>query len=72
MDASEVAAAAAWVAGNGYRRVALQFPDEHLGTAVASTNALQAACGAGVRVFLLADTTFGRRAPGCGPAWKPR
>jgi len=61
----DVLDAARWVALHGFRRVALQFPDEHLGSAVATTDALQAACGPGVRVFLLADTTFGRRAPCC-------
>ena len=59
---------AAWVAARGFRRVALQFPDEYLAEAVASTDALQAACGADVNVFLLADTTFGRRGGGAGGA----
>ena len=60
MDATAVQEAAAWVAQRGFRRVALQFPDEFMGDAVSCTNALQAACGAAVSVFLLADTTFGR------------
>ena len=71
MDAADVAAAAAWVASHGFRRVGLQFPDEHLAHAVACTQALQAACGAGVTVFLLADTTFGRCAVRCGRALLP-
>jgi diphthamide biosynthesis protein 2 len=62
MDAADVGEVAAWVAQRGFRRVALQFPDEFMGDAVPCTNALQAACGAAVSVFLLADTTFGRRA----------
>ncbi len=66
MDAVAVQETAAWVAGRGFRRVALQFPDDALGDAVAATQALQAACGSVVTVFLLADTTFGRRAA-CAP-----
>ena len=62
MDAVDTGEVAAWVAQRGFRRVALQFPDEFMADAVACTSALQAACGAAVSVFLLADTTFGRRA----------
>jgi diphthamide biosynthesis protein 2 len=64
MDAADVRETAAWVARRGFRRVALQFPDEFLADAVPSTTALQAACGSAVTVFLLADTTFGRRGGG--------
>ena len=69
MDAAAVAEVAAWVAQRGFRRVALQFPDEFMADAVSCTNALQAACGAAVSVFLLADTTFGRQ--GCRTAPPP-
>jgi diphthamide biosynthesis protein 2 len=72
MDAADVSDVAAWVAQRGFHRVALQFPDEFMGDAVPCTNALQAACGAAVTVFLLADTTFGRhvlerRVPAASP-----
>jgi len=60
MDAADVAEVAAWVSRRGFSRVALQFPDSHLESAVATAAALQAAC-AGASVYLLADTTFGRR-----------
>jgi diphthamide biosynthesis protein 2 len=73
MDDADVKDVAEWVARRGFRRVALQFPDEFMGDAVPCTNALQAACGAAVSVFLLADTTFGRRATtGVSAAAQPR
>lgn len=68
MDSTDVQQTAAWVRRRGFRRVALQFPDEHLAVAVASADALQAACGDDATVFLLADTTFGRCACARAPA----
>ena len=66
-SAYELDATAAWVRGGGYSRVALQMPDELLGDAVAVAAALERRCndapdraeGNPVRVFVLADTTFG-------------
>lgn len=58
MDRAQIAEAAAWVTSRGFTRVALQFPDDFLGSAVASCTGLEAACPA-ARVYLLADTTFG-------------
>ena len=66
-SAYELDATTAWVRGGGYSRVALQMPDELLGDAVAVAAALERRCndapdraeGAPVRVFVLADTTFG-------------
>ena len=66
-SAYELDATAAWVRGGGYSRVALQMPDELLGDAVAVAAALERRCndapdraeGDPVRVFVLADTTFG-------------
>ena len=63
----ELDATTAWVRGGGYSRVALQMPDELLGDATAVAAALERRCndaldraeGAPVRVFVLADTTFG-------------
>ena len=66
-SAYELDATAAWVRGGGYSRVALQMPDELLGDAVAVAAALERRCndasdpaeGTPVRIFVLADTTFG-------------
>jgi hypothetical protein len=60
--AAWLADAAAWVQAHAFRRLALQFPDELLARALAFSASLQAACPA-ARVFVLADTAFGRRAP---------
>lgn len=66
-SAYELAATAAWVINGGYKRVALQMPDELLGDAVAVAAALARICNdypdgvetVATRVFVLADTTFG-------------
>jgi diphthamide biosynthesis protein 2 len=66
-SAYELAATAGWVNAGGYKRVALQMPDELLGDAVAVAAALERVCNSGpdcvegvpTRVFVLADTTFG-------------
>ena len=74
-DAYDLDDTAAWVRTNALRRVALQMPDELLRDAMAVAAALTRRCNApsrgggggggdaednaGVRVFVLADTTFG-------------
>ena len=56
----DVDAAAAWVSGGAYKRVALQFPDELLHCSIRVMRRLKASCTAdSVQFFLLADTSYG-------------
>ena len=72
----DLSATAAWIRAGGFRRVALQIPDDLLHDAVNLAAALERRCVASgdaatasggdavppTRVFVLADTTFGRAA----------
>ncbi|KAM6080599.1 LOW QUALITY PROTEIN: 2-(3-amino-3-carboxypropyl)histidine synthase subunit 2 [Theristicus caerulescens] len=53
----EMGRAAAFVRGGGFRKVALQFPDELLADAAAVAARLEAATGA--EMYVLGDTTYG-------------
>ncbi|KAL1435331.1 hypothetical protein MTO96_011064 [Rhipicephalus appendiculatus] len=53
----EVKRAVAWICENGFRKVALQFPDEMLVDSVSVTLALQASVPA--ELFILGDTSYG-------------
>ncbi|XP_009086898.3 2-(3-amino-3-carboxypropyl)histidine synthase subunit 2 [Serinus canaria] len=53
----EMGRAAAFVRDGGFRKVALQFPDELLADAVQVAGGLEAATGA--EMFVLGDTTYG-------------
>ena len=66
----DVSATASWIRAGGFRRVALQIPDDLLHDAVNLAAALERRCVAPdaattsgdavpTRVFVLADTTFG-------------
>ncbi|XP_075567480.1 2-(3-amino-3-carboxypropyl)histidine synthase subunit 2 [Pelecanus crispus] len=53
----EMGRAAAFVRGGGFRKVALQFPDELLADAAAVAARMEAATGA--EMYVLGDTTYG-------------
>ncbi|NXP82640.1 DPH2 synthase, partial [Ramphastos sulfuratus] len=53
----EMGRAAAFVREGGFRKIALQFPDELLADAVAVATRMEAATGA--EVYVLGDTTYG-------------
>ncbi|NXT00488.1 DPH2 synthase, partial [Jacana jacana] len=53
----EMGRAAAFVLGGGFRKVALQFPDELLADAAAVAARMEAATGA--EMYILGDTTYG-------------
>ncbi|XP_037528856.1 2-(3-amino-3-carboxypropyl)histidine synthase subunit 2 [Rhipicephalus sanguineus] len=53
----EVKRSVAWICENGFRKVALQFPDEMLVDSVSVTLALQASVPA--ELFILGDTSYG-------------
>ncbi|KAK8771066.1 hypothetical protein V5799_025684 [Amblyomma americanum] len=55
----EVQRCIAWICENGYRKVALQFPDEMLADAVKVTLALERG-GVEAQLFILGDTSYGR------------
>ncbi|XP_077500803.1 diphthamide biosynthesis 2 isoform X2 [Amblyomma americanum] len=54
----EVQRCIAWICENGYRKVALQFPDEMLADAVKVTLALERG-GVEAQLFILGDTSYG-------------
>ncbi|XP_064311337.1 2-(3-amino-3-carboxypropyl)histidine synthase subunit 2 [Phalacrocorax carbo] len=53
----EMGRAAAFVRGGGFRKVALQFPDELLADAAAVADQMEAQTGA--KMYILGDTTYG-------------
>ena len=61
--AADVASIAEWVTRRGFTRVALQFPDTLLDTALATSRDLHSACPS-AHFYVLADTTFGRHVSG--------
>ncbi|XP_067423975.1 2-(3-amino-3-carboxypropyl)histidine synthase subunit 2 isoform X2 [Emydura macquarii macquarii] len=56
-DVYELERAAAFVAGQGFRRVALQFPDELLADSAAVAAQMEAATGS--KMYILGDTSYG-------------
>ncbi|KAH3697607.1 2-(3-amino-3-carboxypropyl)histidine synthase subunit 2-like [Dreissena polymorpha] len=48
-----------WIKENGFKRVALQFPDELMGDAVSVTKQLERLVPEDARVFILGDTSYG-------------
>ncbi|VDK87556.1 unnamed protein product [Litomosoides sigmodontis] len=47
-----------WISDNGYRRVALQFPDYILSVSAVIATLLEKECNGGVKTYILADTTY--------------
>lgn len=54
----------ACIAAGGYTRIALQLPDYMLSDAVRLQQCLQQQLPAQARLYLMADTAFGRSVPG--------
>ncbi|CAA6660322.1 unnamed protein product [Spirodela intermedia] len=55
----EISTTAEFVRSRGYKRVALQFPDELLDDATRVAKALRAELGKGVALYVMADTAYG-------------
>lgn len=58
-DVYEISRCVTWIQQAGYKRVALQFPDELMQDAVSVTQDLERNVPSGCNVFILGDTSYG-------------